>query len=113
MAELRQTARDEMGVLRAVNERGVSFTYEREWPHALFEEGHGGTAAKNLRTVSKGSSRGVGPQKKQGRVRGNGGAADKVEMCRHGNKAVHCSSCRAWHCGCPGSPAHHCEGHHG
>lgn len=112
-----QMVRDEVGVIRAVNERGVSFTYEAEWPSELFEQRHGGTAAHNLRTVSKGSSRGAGPQKKQGRVRGRGGAADAVNMCGHGQRAAHCGTCHAWHCACPGSPSHLCqqrkEHHHG
>lgn len=89
-------------------------TFEREWPsHAVFEAGvsgmhHGGTAAAGLRTVSKGSSRGAGPQVKQGRVRRRGGPADAVHLCKHGQGSVQCSSCSAWHCLCPGSLAHVC-----
>lgn len=98
---------DGAGVLRACNERGVSFTFEAEWRDA-FRERHGGTASANLRTVSKGSSRGAGPQKKQGRVYGRGGAADDVAMCLHGLRAVYCSSCSTWHCACPGSLKHAC-----
>lgn len=105
----RQTARDGAGVLRAVNERGVSFTYAAEWPAELFESGHGGTAARNLRTVSKGSSRGAGPQKKQGRVHRRGGPAQHVHLCVHGQRAVQCPACPAWHCACPGSVAHVCS----
>lgn len=98
-------ARDGAGVLRACNERGVHFTYEAEWREA-FKRGDVG--AGNLRTVSKGSSRGAGPQKKQGRVYGRGGLADDVTMCKHGLRAVCCSNCRQWHCACPGQQAHAC-----
>lgn len=112
-----QMARDEVGVVRAVNERGVHFTYAEEWPNDLFEKRDGGTAAADLRTVSKGSSRGAGPKVKKGRVRGRGGAADVVNMCGHGQRAAQCTACRVWHCACPGSPAHVCqqrkEHHHG
>lgn len=109
---------DELGVVHAAelwNQRPVRVTYENSWPsHAAFEAGrqgklHGGTAAANLRTVSKGSSRGAGPQKKQGRVYVRGGAADAVELCVHGNRAAYCENCETWHCGCPGSPKHECE----
>lgn len=102
-------ARDEVGVARAANERGVSFTHAEEWPAKLFEQRHGGTAAADLRTVSKGSSRGAGPQKKQGRVRRTGGSADFVHLCKHGQRSKQCSSCPAWHCVCPGAPAHVCQ----
>lgn len=103
-----QAARDSLGVKRACNERGVSFTYAADWPEELFESRHGGTGAKGLRTVSKGSSRGAGPQKKQGRVRRRGDLAEAVHLCKHGLRARQCSSCPAWHCCCPGSVAHVC-----
>lgn len=114
MKPLHQMAPDSLGVMRAVDERGVSFTYAHEWPsHEVFEAGlrhelGAGTAAANLRTVSKGSSRGAGPMKKQGRVRREGGAADAVAMCLHGQRKTSCARCGAAHCGCPGSPAHAC-----
>jgi hypothetical protein len=104
---LYQTHPDGAGVNRPVDERCTSWSYAAEWPHELFEQRHGGTAARNLRTVSKGSSRGAGPQKKQGRVSRRGGAADDVKLCAHGQRAVQCSC--GWHCGCPGSPAHVCS----
>jgi hypothetical protein len=62
-----QAKRDGVDVLRAVDERGTSWNYEAEWREA-FKRGDVGAA--NMRTVSKGSSRGAGPQKKQGRVYG-------------------------------------------
>jgi hypothetical protein len=107
---LHQVAHDGAGVLRPVDERGTSWGYEAEWG-AVFEQRHGGTAARNLRTVSKGSSRGAGPQKKQGRVSERGGPADDVKRCAHGQRSVQCSGCSAWHCACPGSPKHACEVH--
>jgi hypothetical protein len=106
---LYQTRPDGAGVNRPVDERGTSWSYAAEWPHELFEKRDGGTAARDLRTVSKGSSRGAGPQKKQGRVRRRGGAADFVHLCKHGQRSVQCLSCPAWHCACPGSPTHVCQ----
>jgi hypothetical protein len=100
-------AYDGAGVLRAVTDSGVCFTYEREWRD--LGTGTASTAAANLRTVSKGSSRGAGPKVKQGRVRREGGAADYVAMCLHGQRQAQCSRCGALHCGCPGSPAHQCK----
>jgi hypothetical protein len=105
----RYIAPDGAGVRRACNERGVSFTYASEWPDELFEKRDGGTAAQNLRTVSKGSSRGAGPLKKQGRVRRSGGSAENVHLCKHGQRSAPCSSCPAWHCVCPGAPTHVCS----
>lgn len=101
--------RDQVGVLRPVDEHGTHWSSAAEWGDA-FEHRHGGTASANLRTVSKGSSRGVGPQKKQGRVHGRGGAADNVKLCTHGNRAAQCGGCSGWYCGCPGSVAHSCSG---
>jgi hypothetical protein len=94
--------RDSLGIVCA-----NPVTYEAEWA-GVFRERHGGTAAANLRTVSKGSSRGAGPKKKQGRQYRAGGAAEDVRRCPHGQRMVRCEGCSAWHCGCPGSPAHGC-----
>ncbi len=68
-------ARDEVGVYRACDSKGTSWTYAAEWRE---------------------------PQ--HARRRG----ADAVTMCAHGSRAVCCSGCSAWHCACPGSPAHVC-----
>lgn len=97
--------RDSLGVACA-----NPYTFASEWPDELFTQQHGGTAAANLRTVSKGSSRGAGPKVKQGRVRRRGGPADDVHLCKHGQRSVQCPNCPAWHCLCPGSPAHVCQG---
>lgn len=110
-----RVARDRAGVARAASESGVAITYANEWPSsAVFERGrigkeNGGTAAAGLRTVSKGSSRGAGPLKKQGRVTRRGGSADDVPLCAHGQRQAKCGRCSALHCGCPGSLAHVCS----
>lgn len=99
--------RDADGIIGAgvlIDGKPVRISFAGEW-RAVFERGDVGAA--NMRTVAKGSSRGDGPQKNQGRVYGRGGQAEDVHRCKHGQRSVQCRC--GWHCECPGSPRHVCS----
>lgn len=83
-------------------------TTPEEWER-IFASSGAGTGAANLRVVSKGSSRGAGPQVKRGRVYRHAFEGHPARVtCPCGKVKLRCDECGVFWCNAPGHAAHEC-----